>query len=78
MPAVALLGTSCSETQAANLAHAGFRYAMLILDGDDAGRAATPEVAHVLSQHLYVKTLDLPDGIKPDTMEETIINRLRR
>jgi len=78
VPTVALLGTSCSDTQAANLVDAGFRYAMLILDGDDAGRVAAPEVAHVLSQHLYVKTVVLPDGEKPDTMDEDLVNRLRR
>lgn len=78
IPVVALLGTDVSEAQAIRLSDAGFRYAILILDGDEAGQAATPAAVHTLSQQLYVKTLVLPDGIKPDTMDETILNRLRR
>lgn len=78
IPAVALLGTSISYAQAGLLADAGFRHAVLVLDGDDAGRQATPDVLHVLSQSLYVKTLVLPEGVKPDTMDESIVSRLRR
>ena len=78
VPAVALLGTSISEPQAGLLAQAGFTHAMLILDGDEAGRKAAPEVVTTLSQTMYVKTLVLPDGVKPDTMDESIVSRLRR
>ena len=78
VPAVALMGTDVSEAQAQLLAEAGFKYAMLILDGDDAGRLATPAAVHKLSQELYVKTLVLPEGIKPDIMDDVFIERLRR
>lgn len=78
IPAVALLGTGISDIQAALLTDAGFKYALLILDSDEAGRNATPAAVHTLSQSLYVKTLVLPEGVKPDTMDQTMIDRLRR
>ncbi|MEL7282607.1 MAG: CHC2 zinc finger domain-containing protein [Pseudomonadota bacterium] len=78
VPSVALLGTDVSETQAGRLAQAGFRHAVLILDGDEAGRLATPAALHILSQSLYVRTLVLTEGIKPDTMDEAIVRRLHR
>jgi len=78
IPTVALLGTSCSDVQAQLLANAGFRYAVVILDGDDGGRESTPAVVHTLSQHVYVKTIVLPDGEKPDTMDEVLVSRLCR
>lgn len=78
IPAVALLGTDVSEAQAALLADAGFKYAMLILDGDDAGRKATPSAVDALAKALYVKTLALPEGVKPDNMDDSMVDRLRR
>ncbi|MEM9316067.1 MAG: CHC2 zinc finger domain-containing protein [Pseudomonadota bacterium] len=78
IPAVALLGTSLSEHQAKLIASAGFRHAVLILDGDEAGRQARPGVLSVLSQHVYVRSLELEDGVKPDTMDDELVNRLRR
>lgn len=76
VPTVALMGTSCCDTQAKKLAEAGFRFAVVILDGDEAGRSATPDVVHVLSQHVYVKTVVLPEGTKPDTMDEDLVAQL--
>ena len=78
IPAVALMGTSVSVTQAQAIEAARFTHVLLILDGDEAGRAAIPAATQLLSQHVYVKTIMLPDGVKPDTMDEAILNRLRR
>ncbi len=78
VPTVALLGTSISDRQAALLAAAGFRHAILILDGDEAGREATPAALTVLSQIVYTKTVILPEGVKPDTMEDSIVHRFMR
>ena len=77
IPAAALMGTSLSASQAELVARAGFRYAILLLDGDEAGRKAAPEAAFVLSQHVYVRTMELPDGVKPDTVSEDFLKRLR-
>ena len=78
IPTVALLGTSLTEMQAEHIASAGFNHAVLILDGDDAGLSARPAVLEVLSKHLYVKTINLEEGVKPDTMSDDLIDRLRR
>ena len=78
IPAVALLGTSASAEQAALLRAGDLRYATVILDGDEAGRAAAPAVIQTLSQHVYVRSLELPEGVKPDTMDDTFLNRLVR
>jgi len=78
IPSVALMGTSVSPVQAHALAGAGFTHAIVILDGDEAGRVALPAATEMLSQHVYVKTIVLPDGVKPDTMDEATLNRLCR
>jgi len=77
VPAVALMGTSISPTQAEVVRKAGFRHAILLLDGDKAGREAAPDAAFVLSQHVYVRTLELPEGAKPDTVSEDFLNQFR-
>jgi len=77
IPAAALMGTSLSPTQAELVRKAGFRHAILLLDGDEAGRKAAPEAAFVLSQHVYVRTMELPDDVKPDTVSEDFLNQFR-
>ena len=77
IPAAALMGTSLSPAQAELVRKAGFRHAILLLDGDEAGRKAAPEAAFVLSQHVYVRTMELPDGVKPDTVSEDFLNQFR-
>ena len=59
------------------LASAGFRYATLLLDGDEEGRAAIPDALDRLGRTLYVRALELPDGVKPDTMSDAVIERLQ-
>lgn len=78
VPCVGLLGTSLSDDQAELLVKAGFRHAILIMDGDDAGLAATPAILEVLCQHVYGKTIVLPEGEKPDTMSSDMVQRLIR
>lgn len=78
VPTVSLMGTSISDHQTALLAAAGFRHAILILDGDDAGREATPAALSFLAQAVYVKTVILPEGVKPDTMSDDIVHRFQR
>jgi len=76
-PTVALLGTAMSPDQAELIAAAGFKRAILLLDGDEAGRKAAPEVAHAIARHRYVHVVELPDGVKPDDMDEALVNQLR-
>ena len=76
IPAAALMGTSVSDEQAELVRAAGFKFTIHLLDGDDAGREAAKVAAHVLSKQVYVRTLELPDGDKPDTMSASFMKRL--
>jgi len=76
IPVCALLGTSCSPEQAEAIREAGFRFVTLLLDGDDAGRKATPEILATLARQVYVRAVELPDGLKPDVMPEVWFERL--
>ena len=71
----ALMGTSISEQQANLIRDLGYKFAILLLDGDDAGRQAIPEAANILSQHVYVRTVSLPDGEKPDSVPESFLQQ---
>jgi DNA primase len=77
IPAAALMGTTCSAHQAELVVSAGFKFVTVILDGDDAGRKAIPEVVTTLARKVYVRTIELPEGIKPDTMSVEYLDRLR-
>ena len=76
IPVAALMGTSLSEAQAKLVRAAGFKYTTLLLDGDDAGRAAADAAVPTLSRYLYTRILQLPDGVKPDTMSAEFMKRL--
>lgn len=78
IPVAALMGTSVSEEQAALIKAQGFKFATLLLDGDDPGRKAAVEAAYQLSREVYVHIITLPDGVKPDTIDDTMLDRLRR
>lgn len=77
IPVVALMGTSVSEAQAQLVREAGFKFVTQLLDGDEAGRAAAKENAHILAKHVYVRTIELPDGEKPDTVSEDFLKQFR-
>lgn len=76
IPAAALMGTSLSAEQAKLVREAGFKFATLLLDGDDAGREAASAAAPILAEHVYTRILPLPDGVKPDDMPESFLKRL--
>ena len=67
---------SCSPEQAEAVRAAGFRFVTLLLDGDDAGRKVPPEILATLARQVYVRQVELPDGLKPDTMPESWFERL--
>ena len=62
---VGLMGWSLSEEQEKILAE-HFHEAVLMLDGDEAGRAATPEIAARIARKMFVRTVDLTTGAQPD------------
>jgi DNA primase len=59
------MGSSLSEEQEKLLAEY-FHEAVLLLDGDEAGRAATPEIAARLVRRMFVRAVDLSAGAQPD------------
>jgi DNA primase len=78
---VALMGSSLSDTQA-GLLQKHFRHAVLMLDGDPAGRAATEAISRRLSQIMEVEPIHLMPGVQPDQlapkeMNETLSGHLR-
>ena len=77
VPAVALMGSTLSEAQVALLHEAGVKYLTVMLDGDEAGRSATPAMMERLSKETFrVKFALLPDGTEPDTVREEVLREL--
>ena len=46
------------------------RFVTVMLDGDEAGRKAAPAVAAALARHWWVRIVELPDGMEPDTLPQ--------
>ncbi len=72
---VALMGSSLSERQAERLQQK-FRSAVLMLDGDAAGQAATEAITRRLSQAMDVVPIHLQPGVQPDQLAPKEINDL--
>jgi DNA primase len=70
IPAVALLGSSLSETQLFLLTQTSAKRITLLLDEDQAGRKATGTLLPRLSNLFFVRTPTLPDNESPDTISE--------
>jgi DNA primase len=71
VPVVGLMGWSVSTDQVALLQGRGVRYVTLLLDGDDTGRRGREKVLPDLASSFFVRAPLLPEGEKPDTLEET-------
>jgi DNA primase len=66
-PCVALMGSSLSKAQERLLVEHNFGEVVLMLDGDEAGRNATEEIADRLQGVIFsVKTIELGDSKQPD------------
>ncbi|PWU12015.1 MAG: hypothetical protein C5B51_01680 [Terriglobia bacterium] len=66
-PAVALMGCAISEQQEQQLI-ANFRQVVIMLDGDEAGRKATAEIASRLVRYLWVRVVEVTEGRQPDEL----------
>jgi DNA primase len=64
---VALMGCSMSAEQEAQLA-SRFRRAVIMLDGDEAGRKAVVEIAGRLARKMWMRVVNVPDGKQPDQL----------
>lgn len=67
IPCVATFGSDFSDAQALAIANLTDE-AIIIYDGDEAGREGMQRAAGVLSQHVFTRCMRLADGEKPDTM----------
>lgn len=72
---VALMGCTMSDQQA-DLLTRRFRQAVLMLDGDEAGRRGSAAIARRLAERIRVQVVDLPDGVQPDQMASKEITQL--
>lgn len=71
---VALMGCSLSDAQAELLAR--FKRVVLLLDGDEAGRAGAAQLAERLVQRVFVKSVALPDDRQPDQLLPVDLGKL--
>jgi DNA primase len=71
---IALMGSSMSDAQETFLCQ--FMRVILLLDGDDAGRAGAQAIAHRLIHRTFVKVVDLPDGKQPDQLSSDELKRI--
>ena len=73
-PCVALMGSAMSKAQE-DLIGQQFGSVVLMLDGDEAGRRATEEIADRLQRVVFqVKTIELDDGVQPDELSSEQIH----
>jgi DNA primase len=72
---VALMGSSLSAAQESLLIER-FDRVILMLDGDETGRAASRSVHRKLSRKCDVQTVDLGDGVQPDQLSPLVIRSL--
>jgi DNA primase len=75
IPAVALLGIHLSRTQLELLRRTP--RIVLMLDGDQAGRSASRQIADTLCTHTraQVHRIDLPQGLDPDDLDDLALSR---
>ncbi|HVH76565.1 MAG TPA: CHC2 zinc finger domain-containing protein [Stellaceae bacterium] len=76
VPAVALMGRDLSAAQLALLVAGGADRVKIMLDGDAPGRSATVTMVPHLARHAFVKSLELPDAMKPHSAAEEVLRRL--
>ena len=74
-PCVALMGSSMSAKQEALLA-SNFERVVIMLDGDEAGRNAAPEIAARLAKHLFARIVDVGNHQQPDQLVTEELKRL--
>ena len=66
---IALMGSSMSPEQE-ELITEHFSYVTVLMDGDDAGRKAQEDILRRLSMKIFVRLVELPEGIQPDKLTE--------
>lgn len=77
VPAVAVMGTSLTDEHVEQIVETGVRYVTVIFDGDEGGQKGALEAVKKLSAHLYVRQIVLPENVKPDTMSDEFLSKLK-
>ncbi len=74
-PCVALMGSTMSNAQE-ELIREHFAHVVVMLDGDDAGRGASEEIADRIRRVIFqVDIVALADGVQPDQLLEDELHR---
>jgi len=76
VPVVSCFGTSISEEQITLLQEIGIEQVTLIFDGDEAGAKGVENTLPLLAKHFFTKNIQLDEGIKPDSMDNKIVQSL--
>ena len=69
-------GASVSVQPLEALAHAHARHVTLMLDGGEAGRAASEEVAGVIANVAWCRIVHLANGRQPDNVDRAELEQL--
>lgn len=78
IPSVAIMGCSISEAQIKLLVDTGCKYVTILLDGDKPGREAQKKISSILQKYFFVRSVDLPTDMEPDTIDsETLLQLLQ-
>jgi DNA primase len=77
IPAVAVMGTALTDEHVEQIVQTGIRYVTVIFDGDEGGQNGAQEAVKKLSPHVYVRQIVLPENVKPDTMSEEFLARIK-
>ena len=72
---VGLMGSTMSGQQA-DLLSQRFTQAVVMLDGDEAGRHGSAAITRRLSTQMQVAAVNLPDGVQPDQLPSKEITQL--
>ena len=73
LPAVALMGRTLSDEQEKLLASTQLKRLVVMMDGDQPGRQAQPELLPRLARKFFTRVVELPEGEQPDTVEESFL-----
>lgn len=71
---VSLMGSVLSEHQERLLVE-NFDSVILLLDGDEAGRSATSEIALRLVRKVFVRVIEMPEGKQPDELSSVELQK---
>jgi DNA primase len=75
-PAVGLMGRELFPDHVRLLRIAGVERVQVMLDGDQPGRSAAAKIVPELARHMFVKNLELPNGMKPHSAPEELLRSL--